>query len=163
MSTKHPVFRLADSEHVAGGFEPRSEGVVRLHPRDRDEDVDDRLRRQPRNSSRSNVLDRERDVANRRADPFSFGLETHWPARVVVADHDFHRLASANQNLIEVRVEPVGPLHDRHRSSGVARCRDVGQDPARLSPARAFERSAWALAFEVCRDRSGFVLTRWRE
>jgi hypothetical protein len=55
------------------------------------------------------VLDRERDVAKRRADPFSFGLETHWPARVVVADHDFHRLASANQNLIEVRVEPVGP------------------------------------------------------
>jgi hypothetical protein len=61
-------------------------GVV--EPLDGDHHVDDRLRGEPGDGGRAVVLDREREVAQRRLDPLALAHEGVRPARVVLDDDD---------------------------------------------------------------------------
>ena len=64
-TAEHAVCGFADAEYVVGYFQLAPILIVRPDRSDRHEDVDDRLRGQPRNCRRSNVLDRDNLIAER--------------------------------------------------------------------------------------------------
>ncbi len=64
-SAEHAVFRFANAEHVVDCFQSSPIRVVWFDRNHRHKDVDDWFRGQPWNCRRSDVLDRDRVIAER--------------------------------------------------------------------------------------------------
>ena len=81
----------------------------------------DRLRRESRNRSRTDVLDPANDGAKRALHAVALDLEPARPGLVVIHDHDLPPLAPTDQNLVKVSIE-LATIHSTTFTAAPGSC-----------------------------------------
>src|SRR5690242_19214390 len=100
--SEHSMSRLAHSQLISRPFEGRRERLLIVRCSERDQHVNDRLRRQSGHRGGTDVLDASDALAERVLDPSSFTLEADWPAGVVLDEHDRPLFPTTDENTLEV-------------------------------------------------------------
>jgi hypothetical protein len=98
---------FAHAQNVSGRFERREIRALIRRIGDNEQDVDDRLRREPGYGGRADVLDPQLAAVQRGTDLGRFVCEPRSPGRVVLEQADLGGLHAADQDPRQVLLELV--------------------------------------------------------